>query len=166
VISDLDIYRTAKIVLDNHGERAEAEADRAADRMHERGDAVGEAVWMRVKGCRSASCAERRPRQASRFIEGFGAASNERAQRTLCDSRDAPASAITSASQARASTWFNLYVTISVDMCWVDIRDAFAGRNHEMPIEDLNVQCVARLDVVRRRDAVILTVPRDGHIHV
>ncbi len=46
--SGLDIYRTAQVLVREHGEDAPIEAAMRADRMLERGDMDGRAVWLRV----------------------------------------------------------------------------------------------------------------------
>ncbi len=46
--SDLDIYRTASVLIRKHGEDAALEAAQRADAMLERGDMEGCATWKRV----------------------------------------------------------------------------------------------------------------------
>ncbi len=46
--SDLDIYRTAKLLVDNHGAEAPFHAAMNADAMLAKGDMDGRAVWLRV----------------------------------------------------------------------------------------------------------------------
>ncbi len=48
--SDIDIYRSAKLLIDQHGEDAAIFAAQQADRCLEAGDLDGKAVWMRVIG--------------------------------------------------------------------------------------------------------------------
>jgi hypothetical protein len=48
--SDLDIYRTANLLIKEHGETAAIEADMRADDMLEKGDLDGQATWLRVLG--------------------------------------------------------------------------------------------------------------------
>ncbi len=48
MISDLDIYRTASVLIREHGEDAALEAAQRADAMLEAGDIDGSAVWKRV----------------------------------------------------------------------------------------------------------------------
>ncbi len=48
VTSDLDIYRSAKLLIDQHGEDAPIFAAMQADKCLEGGDLDGKAVWMRV----------------------------------------------------------------------------------------------------------------------
>ena len=46
--SDLDIYRSAKLLIDQHGEDVPIFAAQQADRRLKAGDLDGKAVWMRV----------------------------------------------------------------------------------------------------------------------
>jgi len=46
--SDLDIYRSAKLLIDHHGEDAPIVAAQQVDACWERGDLDGKAVWMSV----------------------------------------------------------------------------------------------------------------------
>ncbi len=48
--SEIDIYRSAKLLVDQHGEDAPIFAAMQADRCLEAGDLDGKAVWMRVIG--------------------------------------------------------------------------------------------------------------------
>ena len=48
MISDLDIYRSANVIIRQHGEDAPIEATMRADAMLERGDLDGYAVWKRI----------------------------------------------------------------------------------------------------------------------
>ena len=48
--SDLDIYRSAKLLIDQHGEDAPVFAAMRSDRCLEGGDLDGKAVWIRVIG--------------------------------------------------------------------------------------------------------------------
>ena len=45
---DLDIYRSAKLLVDQHGEDAPIFAAMQADKCLEAGDLDGKAVWIRV----------------------------------------------------------------------------------------------------------------------
>ena len=45
---DIDIYRSAKLLLDQHGEDAPIFAAMQADRCLEAGDLEGKAIWMGV----------------------------------------------------------------------------------------------------------------------
>ena len=46
--SDLDIYRTASVLIREHGEDAALEAAQRADKFLEDGNMAGSAVWRRV----------------------------------------------------------------------------------------------------------------------
>ncbi len=46
--SDLDIYRTASVLIREHGEDAALEAAQRADAMLAKGDLEGQAVWKRI----------------------------------------------------------------------------------------------------------------------
>ncbi len=48
MISDIDIYRSAKLIVDKYGDDAPIEAALRADAMLERGDLDGYAVWKRI----------------------------------------------------------------------------------------------------------------------
>ena len=48
MVTDIDIWRTAWLVIDRHGEEAEFEAASRADRHLDDGDLEGAAVWRRV----------------------------------------------------------------------------------------------------------------------
>lgn len=47
-ISDLDIYRAAKLLITQHGENAELEAGRMFDVMTDKSDIEGRQVWRRI----------------------------------------------------------------------------------------------------------------------
>ncbi len=47
---EIDIYRSANLLIDQHGEDAPIFAAQQADRCLEAGDLNGKAVWMRVIG--------------------------------------------------------------------------------------------------------------------
>jgi hypothetical protein len=49
VISDLDIWRAANLLIRQHGCDAELEAARLADLMLDRGDDEGRLVWARIR---------------------------------------------------------------------------------------------------------------------
>jgi hypothetical protein len=49
MISEIDIWRAANLVIRQHGTDAEIEAARRADLMLERGDRDGQLVWMRIR---------------------------------------------------------------------------------------------------------------------
>ena len=46
--SDLDIYRTANVLIREHGENAAPEAAQRADAMLKKGSLDGQRVWKRV----------------------------------------------------------------------------------------------------------------------
>ena len=48
VTANLDIYRTANLLIQQHGEDAAIQAAMKADEMLEKGDLDGKAVWMQV----------------------------------------------------------------------------------------------------------------------
>ncbi len=48
VISDPDIYRAVKLVMDQHGEEAAMFAAGRADDLFEEGDIDGSAVWRQI----------------------------------------------------------------------------------------------------------------------
>ena len=48
MISDLDAYRSAKVLTDRHGSEATIHAAMNADAMLDKGDIDGERVWMRI----------------------------------------------------------------------------------------------------------------------
>jgi hypothetical protein len=50
VVSDLDIYRAANLLIDRYGADALIAAARMIDRMLELGDPEGPLVWKRIKG--------------------------------------------------------------------------------------------------------------------
>ena len=45
---DLDIYRSAKLLIDQHGDEAPIHAAMRADTMLDKGDMDGRAVWLRI----------------------------------------------------------------------------------------------------------------------
>ena len=47
--SDLDIFRSAKLLIDQHGQDAPHEAALKADELLDAGDIDGQAVWMRIR---------------------------------------------------------------------------------------------------------------------
>ena len=47
-ISDLDVYRTANLLVKQHGAEATIHAAMNADAMLDRGDLDGQAVWLRI----------------------------------------------------------------------------------------------------------------------
>ncbi len=49
MISDLDIWRAANLLIGQHGDEAELAAARRADLMLDRGDLEGQTVWKRIR---------------------------------------------------------------------------------------------------------------------
>ena len=49
VLSDLDIYRAANLLIQRHGRDAAVEAGRLVDLMLGRGDMEGRQVWPRIR---------------------------------------------------------------------------------------------------------------------
>jgi hypothetical protein len=49
MISELDIYRAANLLIKQHGGKAGIEAVRKADLMLEHGDHDGQIVWLRIE---------------------------------------------------------------------------------------------------------------------
>jgi hypothetical protein len=50
MISDLDIWCAANLLIRQHGSEAEIEAARRSDLMLERGDLDGQTLWKRIRG--------------------------------------------------------------------------------------------------------------------
>ncbi len=48
MISDIDIYRSAQVIVKTHGRDAPIETAMRADEMLEKGDVAGYAVWKRI----------------------------------------------------------------------------------------------------------------------
>lgn len=48
MVTNLDIWRAASVVIEHHGEDAEIVAAQRADSFLERGDLDGNRVWMRI----------------------------------------------------------------------------------------------------------------------
>ncbi len=47
-VADIDVYRSAKLLIDQHGADALIEAALKADELLDAGDLDGQAVWMRI----------------------------------------------------------------------------------------------------------------------
>ena len=47
--TDLDIYRSARLVIDQHGQDATYRAARRADALRDKGGPYGQAVWLRIR---------------------------------------------------------------------------------------------------------------------
>ena len=65
MISDLDIYRSANVLIGEHGEDAPTEAARKADAMLEKGDLAGQAVWLRIARATKELLSKERPAGAT-----------------------------------------------------------------------------------------------------
>ncbi len=50
MIPDLDVYRSAQMLVKHHGQDAPVQAAMRADAMLEKGDLDGYAVWRRILG--------------------------------------------------------------------------------------------------------------------
>ncbi len=61
MLTDLDIFRTANILIREHGEDAPIQAAMHADAMMEKGDLEGCAVWKRVLRAAEELLSEERP---------------------------------------------------------------------------------------------------------
>lgn len=48
MVSEIDIWRAANLLIKQHGESAASYAERHADEMLRRGDVDGSAVWCRI----------------------------------------------------------------------------------------------------------------------
>ncbi len=62
--SDLDIYRAAHELINQHGEAADIEAAMRADECLAAGDMEGEAVWLRIVKAIEELLAKERPGDA------------------------------------------------------------------------------------------------------
>jgi hypothetical protein len=49
LISELDIYRAANMLIERHGAEAVIEAAKTIDKMLDNGDLGGRAVWRRIR---------------------------------------------------------------------------------------------------------------------
>jgi hypothetical protein len=64
VIGDLDIFRAAKLVIDNHGEDAALFAAARTAVLAGEGDAEGAAIWRQITAAIEELQRERRPDEA------------------------------------------------------------------------------------------------------
>ncbi len=62
--SDLDIYRSANVLIQKHGEDAPILAAMRADQLMEAGDMDGRAVWLRIVKAVEELLSEERPEDA------------------------------------------------------------------------------------------------------
>ena len=63
--SDLDIYRSANELIEQHGDAADIEAAMRADERLAAGDMEGEAVWLRIGKAIEELGAREKPRGAT-----------------------------------------------------------------------------------------------------
>ncbi|MGF1623958.1 MAG: hypothetical protein ACFCVH_03665 [Alphaproteobacteria bacterium] len=52
--SEIDIWRTAQLLIRRYGDEAPHEADRRAADLHARGESSGAAAWRRIAGVAAA----------------------------------------------------------------------------------------------------------------
>ncbi len=71
MIRDLDIYRSANVLIREHGEDAALEAAMRADAMLEKGGLEGQAVWKRIVRAVQEIQRTDRPSGRSAAITGF-----------------------------------------------------------------------------------------------
>ncbi len=64
MVDDLDIYRSANELIEQHGDDAPIEAAMRADELMEAGDMEGEAVWLRIVKAVEELLAKERPDDA------------------------------------------------------------------------------------------------------
>ena len=62
--SDLDIFRTAKLLVDQHGEDAPIHAAMRADELMAKGDLDGQAIWKLILKAIDELLANERPKGA------------------------------------------------------------------------------------------------------
>ncbi len=62
--SDIDIYRSANELIEQHGEDAPIEAAMRADEFMEAGDMDGRAIWLRIVKAIAELLSEERPDDA------------------------------------------------------------------------------------------------------
>ncbi len=65
MISDLDIWRSAKLLIDQHGDDAPIHAAMRVDELLDKGDLDGRAVWVRILTAVEGLLSEERPEGAS-----------------------------------------------------------------------------------------------------
>ncbi len=69
MIADLDIYRSAQVLVKRHGEDASIEAAMRADAMLKKGDLDGYAVWKRVAKVAAELLSKGRPPRDAGTVE-------------------------------------------------------------------------------------------------
>ena len=62
--SDLDIYRSARVLIDTHGEYAPIHAAMQIDQLLDKGELDGRAVWVRILTAVEELLSEERPEGA------------------------------------------------------------------------------------------------------
>ena len=62
---DKDIFRSAKLLINRHGDDAVIEAAMQADKMLEAGDVDGQAVWKRILTAVDELLSKERPKDAT-----------------------------------------------------------------------------------------------------
>ncbi len=62
--SDLDVYRSAKLLVDQHGDEAAIHAAMRVDEQLDKGDIEGRAVWLRIMKAVEELLSEERPGNA------------------------------------------------------------------------------------------------------
>ena len=65
VTDDKDIFRSAKLLINRHGDDAVIEAAMQADKMLEAGDVDGQAVWKRILTAVDELLSKERPKDAT-----------------------------------------------------------------------------------------------------
>jgi hypothetical protein len=68
--SETDIYRSAKVLIDQHGDDAAIHAAQRADELLDQGDLEGRDLWVRVLGTRASSSAVIVPCSPPEFPSG------------------------------------------------------------------------------------------------
>ena len=63
--SEIDIYRTANELIEQHGEDASIHAAMRADELLEAGDMDGKAVWLRITKAIDELLSKERPKDAT-----------------------------------------------------------------------------------------------------
>ena len=65
MVSDLDIYRSARLLIERHGEDAPIEAAMNADKFLAAGDLDGAATWQRIVRATKDLLSKERPPEAT-----------------------------------------------------------------------------------------------------
>ncbi len=64
MVYDLDIYRSANVLIEQHGDEAPIHAAMRADELMDAGDMEGRAVWLRIVKAVEELLSEERPEDA------------------------------------------------------------------------------------------------------